>query len=214
MTEGVSIADLFGAADKFLLGVLHVYGGWVYAALFGIFFAETGVVVLAFLPGDSLVFVAGALAAGGGLDLPLVILAMSAGAIVGNTTNFAIGSWLGHRIYDGTLRWIDRNALMRTHAFFERHGGKTIVAARFVPVVRTFAPLVAGAAEMSMRRFQVFSVAGALLWIVSLSVAGYLFGNVPWVKDHLGIVLLVGLAAALGPVLLGAAIQLLRRGRA
>jgi len=207
--------DLFGATDLFLLALVQQHGALVYAALFAIFFCETGLVVMAFLPGDSLVFVTGAVAASGALDLGAAITAMSLGAVLGNAANFTIGNWLGHKIYDGSIGWIDRGALMRAHAFFERHGGKTIVLARFAPVIRTFAPLVAGASTMAARRFHVFSVVGALAWVLLFAVAGNLFGNVPLVRDHLGMVLIVGLAAALGPVLLGAGLRVARgRGAA
>jgi membrane-associated protein len=165
---------------------------------------------MAFLPGDSLVFVTGALAASGALDLASAIAAMAAGAVLGNALNFALGWWLGRKIYDGSLPWIDRGALLRTHGFFERHGGKTVVLARFIPVVRTFAPLVAGASTMDARRFHAFSIIGGVSWVLVFAGAGYLFGNVPLVRDHLGAVLLVGLGAALGPLLLGATLRLVR----
>ena len=202
--------DLFRAGDRFLLA-LGQHGMLVYAVLFAIFFCETGLVVMAFLPGDSLVFVTGAVAATGSLDFASGSLAILAGAIAGNAANYAIGRWLGKKIYDGSLSWIDRRAIDRTHAFFERHGGKTIVLARFAPVIRTFAPLVAGGSQMEHRRFETFNVIGAVAWVGLFATAGYLFGNVPLVRDHLGVVLLVGLAAALGPVLIGGALRLVRR---
>jgi membrane-associated protein len=208
--QGLHWFDLFGATDHFLLALVQQHGAMVYAALLGIFFCETGVVVMAFLPGDSLVFVTGALAASGALDLASAIAAMAAGAVLGNALNFALGWWLGRKIYDGSLPWIDRGALLRTHGFFERHGGKTVVLARFIPVVRTFAPLVAGASTMDARRFHAFSIIGGVSWVLVFAGAGYLFGNVPLVRDHLGAVLLVGLGAALGPLLLGATLRLVR----
>jgi membrane-associated protein len=178
-----------------------------------IIFAETGLVFMAFLPGDSLLFIAGAIAAGGSFQLLPLGLSITLAAILGNACNFAIGSWLGHKIYDGSIRWIDRASLRRTHAFFEKHGGKTLIAARFIPVVRSFAPLVAGASSMSARSFQLFSVVGALLWTVLLVGGGFLFGNVPLVRDHLGLVLLIGLTGALGPLALLGATQLYRGKR-
>jgi len=210
--EGINWLDLFGSIDRFVLAVTHQHGAAAYLLLFLIVFAETGLVFMAFLPGDSLLFVAGAITASGALHVLPLIATITIGAILGTALNFAIGSWLGHKIYDGSIRWIDRVSLDRTHAFFERHGGKTLIAARFVPVVRSFAPLVAGASEMRAQRFQLFSAVGAFLWSVLLVGGGYLFGNVAIVRDHLGLVLLVGLAAAFGPLLL-LALARIYRGR-
>jgi membrane-associated protein len=131
--------------------------------------------------------------------------------VLGNTVNYAIGAWLGKKVYDGSIGWIDQAALQKTHDFYERHGGKTVMIARFVPVVRSFAPLVAGASGMDFRRFQLFNVLGALVWVVSLVYGGYLFGNVPIIRDNLGIILVVGIGAVLGPLMLAAAVRLLRR---
>lgn len=200
--EGIPWFDLFGAVDRFLLAVAHEHGALAYGLLFLIVFAETGLVFMAFLPGDSLLFVAGAISASGALQALPLGATIAIAATVGNALNFSIGWWLGHKVYDGSIGWINRASLDHTHAFFERHGGKTLVAARFVPVVRSFAPLVAGASGMSSRRFHIFSVAGAVLWSVLLVGGGYLFGNVAVIRDHLGLVLLVGLAGAFGPLLL------------
>jgi len=134
-------------------------------------------------------------------------------AVLGNSVNYAIGAWLGKKVYDGTIRWIDQAALRKTHDFYERHGGKTVMIARFVPVVRSFAPLVAGASGMDFRKFQAFNVLGAAIWVVSLVYGGYLFGNVPIIKDNLGIILIVGIAAVLGPLVLAAVLKVLRRRR-
>ena len=146
---------------------------------------------MAFLPGDSLLFVAGAVSAlpkaqAKGLSVHLLTMVITLAAVIGNTVNYAIGAWLGKKVYDGTIGWIDQDALKKTHDFFERHGGKTVMIARFLPVIRTFAPLVAGASGMDFRRFQVFNVLGALTWVVSLVYGGFLFGNVPIVRDNLG----------------------------
>jgi membrane-associated protein len=211
--DSIHWLDLFGAIDKFLLALAQEHGAVAYGMLALIIFAETGLVFMAFLPGDSLLFIAGAIAAGGVFRLAPLSLSIVLAAILGNACNFAIGSWLGHKIYDGSIGWIHRASLDRTHAFFEKHGGKTLVAARFIPVVRSFAPLVAGASNMSVRRFQLFSVLGALLWTVLLVGGGYLFGNVPLVRDHLGLVLLFGLAGVLGPLVLIGAGQLYRGKR-
>ena len=140
--------ELFRNADHFIMYIAQTYGWWVYLVLFMIFYSETGIVICAFLPGDSLLFIAGAAAAAGALNPWLLIVIISLGAILGNTTNFYIGNWLGNKIYDGSISWIDQDALRKTHDFYEKHGGKTIVLARFVPIVRSFAPLVAGAAKM------------------------------------------------------------------
>ncbi|CAB3624687.1 VTT domain-containing protein [Achromobacter sp. SIMBA_011] len=196
------------------LGVwVQQYGVWVYLVLFLIVFAETGLVVLPFLPGDSLLFIAGAFGATGSLDPVLLGALLIVAAITGNSVNYAIGRYIGPRVFSMNLRFLDRGALMRTHAFYEKHGGKTIVMSRFIPVVRTFAPFVAGVADMPLSRFQLFNVLGALLWVVSLVAAGYFFGNIPLVKEHLNTIVLIGLAAAIVPVVGAALFKLLRARR-
>ncbi|HEU0202136.1 MAG TPA: VTT domain-containing protein [Burkholderiaceae bacterium] len=200
MFEGINWGELFTAMDHFLLSMAVQHGFWVYVTLFAIFFSETGLVFMAFLPGDSLLFIAGAVAASGAMDIWILMPVIFAGAVLGNTVNYAIGSWLGHKVYDGTIRWIDPVALKKTHVFYERHGGKTLILARFTPVVRTFAPLVAGAGSMDIVRFQAFNVVGAALWMLSLVGGGYLFGNVPFIKDNLGLILLIGILAVVGPL--------------
>ncbi len=210
--EGINWSDLFTAMDRFLLAIVDRNVLLVYVILFAIFFSETGLVIMTFLPGDSLLFVAGAVAAQeAGLHAGVLIVVITLGAVLGNTLNYHIGAWLGKKIYDGTLKWIDPVALRRTHDFYERHGGKTIVIARFVPIVRSFAPLVAGASGMEIRKFQLFNVAGAALWVVLLVGGGYLFGQVPLVRDNLGIILVAGIGAVLGPLALAAAWRLARR---
>ena len=195
------ILELFTNADHFLITLATEYGWLVYVAMFLIFFFETGVVVLAFLPGDSLLFVAGTVAAAGTMSPGGLMRAVILGACLGNTLGFHTGRWLGNKIYDGSIRWIDAEKLLKTQIFYQKHGGKTIVLARFVPIVRAFAPLVAGAAKMSMTRFELYSAFGAILWAVSLSGVGYLFGNIPIVKNNLSMILLLGvIAAACGPV--------------
>ncbi|ALX86773.1 hypothetical protein A7P25_17185 [Achromobacter xylosoxidans] len=196
------------------LGVwVQQYGVWVYLVLFLIVFAETGLVVLPFLPGDSLLFIAGAFGATGSLDPVLLGALLIVAAITGNSVNYAIGRYLGPRVFSMNLRFLDRGALMRTHAFYEKHGGKTIVMSRFIPVVRTFAPFVAGVADMPLSRFQMFNILGALLWVVSLVAAGYFFGNIPLVREHLNTIVLIGLAAAIVPVVGAALFKLLRARR-
>ncbi len=196
------------------LGVwVQQYGVWVYLVLFLIVFAETGLVVLPFLPGDSLLFIAGAFGATGSLDPVLLGALLIVAAITGNSVNYAIGRYIGPRVFSMNLRFLDRGALMRTHAFYEKHGGKTIVMSRFIPVVRTFAPFVAGVADMPLSRFQLFNILGALLWVVGLVAVGYFFGNIPLVKEHLNTIVLIGLAAAVVPVVGAALFKLLRARR-
>jgi membrane-associated protein len=187
------------------------YGAWVYLVLFLIIFAETGFVVLPFLPGDSLLFIAGAFGASGHVDPMLLALLLVVAAVTGNTLNYAIGRYIGPRVFSMNLRFLDRGALMRTHAFYEKHGGKTIVLSRFIPLVRTFAPFVAGVAEMSIARFQLFNITGGVLWVVSLVAAGYFFGNIPLIKEHLNLIVLIGLAAAIFPLVMAGIWKVLRR---
>ncbi|WP_094823109.1 VTT domain-containing protein [Bordetella genomosp. 4] len=208
---------------EFFQMVLHIdqtlgvwvdqYGSWVYLVLFLIIFAETGLVVLPFLPGDSLLFIAGAFGATGSLNPVLLGALLIVAAVTGNTVNYAIGRYIGPRVFTMNVRFLDRAALLRTHMFYEKHGGKTIVMSRFLPVIRTFAPFVAGVAEMNALRFQLFNVSGAVLWVASLITAGYFFGNIPLVKEHLNTIVLLGLAAAIVPVVLAAVIKLVRGQR-
>jgi membrane-associated protein len=212
--ESIVWLDLFRATDKFLLALVHQNVLMVYVVLAGIIFSETGLVVMAFLPGDSLLFVAGAIAAmQTGLSAPMLMAVITTAAVLGNTVNYGIGSWLGHKIYDGSIKWIDKAALDRTHAFYEKWGGLTLVIARFTPIVRTFAPLVAGAGTMEIHRFQFYNVIGAALWAVSLVGGGYLFGNVPFVKDNLGVILLIGIGGIAVPALAGTGWKLWRKLR-
>lgn len=214
--EGINWVDLFNAMDQFLIGIVERNVVMFYAVLFAIFFSETGLVFMTFLPGDSLLFVAGAVSAlpqaqAQGLSVYLLMALIIVGAILGNTLNYAIGAWLGHKVYDGSISWIDKGALDKTHAFYEKHGGKTIMIARFVPIVRSFAPLVAGASGMNYRQFQLYNVLGAVIWVVSLVYGGYLFGNVPVIRDNLGIILVVGIGAVLGPLVLAGLYRWARR---
>lgn len=208
---------------EFFQMVLHIdqtlgvwvdqYGSWVYLVLFLIIFAETGLVVLPFLPGDSLLFIAGAFGATGSLNPVLLGGLLIVAAVTGNTVNYAIGRYIGPRVFTMNVRFLDRAALLRTHMFYEKHGGKTIVMSRFLPIIRTFAPFVAGVAEMNVLRFQLFNVSGAILWVASLITAGYFFGNIPLVKEHLNTIVLLGLAAAIVPILLAGVIKLVRGRR-
>jgi len=187
--------------DRHLTEFLAQYGGWVYGLLFAIVFCETGLVVTPFLPGDSLLFVVGALAASGGLDLASATGLLVCAALCGDNVNYWIGRWLGPRVFHFPhSRWLNRRALERTHAFYQRHGGKTVVIARFVPIVRTFAPFVAGVGTMRYLRFLAFSVAGALLWVGALTLAGYYFGNIPAVRQNLTLAILGVITLSVAPV--------------
>jgi membrane-associated protein len=194
--------------DAFLGDFVNQYGAWVYAVLFFIVFCETGLVILPFLPGDSLLFIGGAFCATGEMNLTWLILLLLTAAVGGNSLNYAIGRAIGPAVFNTRIRYLerflDRAALQKTHDFYERHGGKTIVLARFVPVVRTFAPFVAGVSGMSVSRFQFFNVAGALSWVLLLVLAGYFFGNIPFIRQYLNIIVLVGIGAAIVPLALAA----------
>lgn len=196
-----TFVDLMLHLDTHLAALVVQYGAWVYAILFAIVFCETGLVVTPFLPGDSLLFVAGALAAAGGMQIGLLIVLLVIAAVLGDAVNYGVGAWFGPKVFrwEGS-RFFNRSAFDRTHAFYERHGGKTVIIARFMPLIRTFAPFVAGVARMRYARFAMFNVSGALLWVVSLTLAGYWFGNLPWVKQNLTLVIVAIIAISLAPV--------------
>ena len=184
------LIDIFLHLDKHLTQFVATYGGWVYGLLFLIVFAETGLVVTPFLPGDSLLFAAGALAAAGGLNVWAVIALLSIAAVLGDAVNYAAGRFVGPRVFNATdrssglHRLLNREHLQRTHAFFEKYGGKAVVLGRFVPIVRTFVPFVAGAGAMTYARFAVYNVVGGLIWVGICTLAGYAFGTVPIVKNN------------------------------
>ena len=183
--------DLILHLDQHLLELARTYGVWIYAILFLIVFLETGVVVTPFLPGDSLLFVAGTIAAAGEMNVHGLALLLIAAAILGDSLNYAIGRYLGPRVFRfEDTRFFKRAYIDRTHAFFERHGGKTIIIARFIPIIRTYAPFVAGIGAMAYGRFLVFNVTGAVLWVLLLTYAGYFFGNLAVVKNNLTLVIL------------------------
>jgi membrane-associated protein len=195
--------DMVLHVDKYLGTVIAQYGTMVYLVLFAIVFCETGLVVLPFLPGDTLLFIGGAFCATGAMNEWLLIALLLVAAIGGNTVNYWIGSAIGHKVFTHDYKWLDKAALQKTHAFYENHGGKTIILARFIPIVRTFAPFVAGVSEMTFARFQLFNIAGALLWVVGLVAGGYFFGNIPVIRDHLNTIVLLGVGAAVIPLALG-----------
>lgn len=209
----VQLLEMVLHIDKHLGVFIDQYGNWVYLFLFMIVFVETGLVLFPFLPGDSLLLIGGAFAATGAMDPWLLGVLLFVAAVTGNTLNYWIGSKIGPRVYEKNWRFLDRDALRKTHDFYEHHGGKTIVMARFVPVVRTFAPFVAGVSAMSWARFQFYNVLGAAIWVVLLVGGGYLFGNLPVVKQYLNIIVLVGISAAVVPIALGALWKVLTRGR-
>ena len=195
--------DMILHVDKTLGMLLSQYGVYVYAVLFAIVFCETGLVVLFFFPGDTLLFIAGAFCATGEMNYVLLMALLITAAVTGNTLNYWIGEAIGQRVFTHDYRWLNKDALHRTHEFFEKHGGKTIILARFVPVVRTFAPFVAGVSDMTHTRFQLYNFTGAALWVITLVTGGYFFGNIPVVRDHLTAIVLVGVGAAVVPLALG-----------
>ena len=209
--EFSQLIDLLLHVEKSLGIMLATYGPAVYALLFLIVFAETGLVVFPFLPGDTLLFVGGAFCASGAMNVWLLVGLLIVAAVTGNTVNYFVGRAIGHKVYTHNYRWLDRTSLQKTHAFFEIHGGKTIVLARWLPVVRTFAPFVAGVSEMSPRKFQLYNVSGAALWVVTLVAAGYFFGNIPLIRDHLNTIVLIGVAAAVVPVAAAGVWRLIRK---
>jgi membrane-associated protein len=193
------LIDLFLHLDEYLPKVIQTYGTWTYGILFTIIFLETGVVVTPFLPGDSLLFAAGALAATGALDVTWLFILLAAAAILGDTVNYWIGHAIGPRAFSGNIRFLKKEYLERTHQFYEKYGGKAIVLARFVPIVRTFAPFVAGVGSMSYGRFVFYNIFGGVLWCVLFVFGGYFFGNLPLVKENFEIVIVVIILISLLP---------------
>lgn len=197
------LIDMVLHLDRHLAALMADYGNWIYAILFLIIFAETGFVVTPFLPGDSLLFALGALAAGGALSLPVLFVLLTCAAILGNTVNYGIGFVLGPKVFHyENSRLLNKQHLERTHAFYQKHGGKTLVITRFLPIFRTFAPFVAGIGRMDWIRFSLFNVGGGLLWISLFLGAGYFFGNMPVVKDNFGHVILGIILVSLLPVVI------------
>jgi membrane-associated protein len=197
----MEIVNLIMKVD--LKTLLATYGIYVYVVLFAIIFSETGLVVLFFFPGDTLLFIAGAFCATGEMNIWVLNALLITAAVTGNTLNYWIGSRIGQRVFTQDYRWINKDALRRTHDFFDKHGGKTIILARFVPVVRTFAPFVAGVSKMPHWRFQMFNMVGATAWVASLTTAGYFLGRNEFINKHLTTIVLIGVAAAVVPVALG-----------
>ncbi|SFR77547.1 membrane-associated protein [Mitsuaria sp. PDC51] len=198
------LVDFILHVDKHLAEFVAAYGMWVYALLFLIVFVETGLVVMPFLPGDSLLFVVGALCGTGMMNLPLAITVLLVAAILGDQCNYTIGRYFGPKVFQWEQsRFFNKRAFDAAHEFYEKHGGVTIILARFMPFIRTFAPFVAGVAEMTRSRFTAYNVAGGVIWVVGLTLAGYLFGNIPFVQTHLSkiiwaMIIIPGLIALYG----------------
>lgn len=198
------LIDFILHVDKHLAEFIAAYGAWVYALLFVIIFVETGLVVMPFLPGDSLLFVVGAMCGAGLMNLPLAMALLLVAAVLGDQVNYSIGRHFGPKVFQWeNSRFFNKRAFMQAHDFYERHGGVTIIIARFMPFIRTFAPFVAGVAEMTRAKFVMFNVVGAMLWVIGLTLAGYLFGNLPWVQANLSkiiwaLIIIPGLIAIFG----------------
>jgi membrane-associated protein len=199
-----SILDLFIHLDQHLSRVISEYGTWTHFILFLIVFCETGLVVTPFLPGDSLLFAAGTFAALGALDLWVIILLLTLAAILGDTVNYWVGAYIGPRAFRSNGRLLRQEYLDRTHAFYEKHGGKTIILARFVPIIRTFAPFVAGVGAMSYPKFITYNVVGAMLWVGLFVLGGYFFGNIPTVRENFTLVILAIILISVVPIVLEA----------
>jgi membrane-associated protein len=185
-----SLIDIFIHLDRYLGEIIRNYGTWTYALLFLIIFMETGFVVTPFLPGDSLLFAAGTFAALGDLNIGLLVILLITAAILGDTVNYWIGHYIGPRAFSGNIRFLKKEYLDRTHEFYEKHGGKTIILARFIPIIRTFAPFVAGVGEMTYIHFLTYNVVGGIVWVLIFSLGGYYFGNIPAVQENFTLVIL------------------------
>jgi len=193
------VVDIFLHLDKHLSTVLQMFGGWTYALLFFTIFLETGFVVTPFLPGDSLLFAAGTFAALGDLNLALLFLVMASAAILGDTVNYWIGHYIGPRAFSGDIKFLKKEHLDRTHEFYEKHGGSAVILGRFMPIVRTFVPFVAGIGAMTYSRFITYNVLGGLLWTGLFLGLGYFFGNIPLVKENFSLVIIAIIAISVLP---------------
>ncbi|MEW6568169.1 MAG: DedA family protein [Chloroflexota bacterium] len=192
--------DLFLHLDEYLSVVITRYGTWTYAILFFVIFMETGFVVTPFLPGDSLLFAAGTFAALGALEISLLFLLLFGAAVLGDTINYWIGHAIGPRVFTMNSRWFKREYLERTHQFYERHGGKTIFLARFIPIIRTFAPFVAGVGEMTYGRFIAYNIVGGFVWTAGFLSLGYFFGNILFIRDHFSLVVVAIILISVAPM--------------
>ncbi len=200
----LQLLDFILHVDRYLEAFVGQHGAWVYALLFVIIFVETGLVIMPFLPGDSLLFIVGALCGADLLNLPLTMALLLVAAILGDQTNYSIGRYLGPKVFQWeNSRFFNRQAFLQANAFYDKYGGITIILARFMPFIRTFVPFVAGVAEMTRHKFTMFNVVGGVIWVVGLTLAGYLFGNLPFVQTHLSkiiwaLIFVPGLIAIIG----------------
>jgi membrane-associated protein len=210
----MELIDFILHVDRHLTEFVAANGAWIYGLLFLIVFVETGLVVMPLLPGDSLLFAAGAIAATGGMDPVLLVGLLFTAAVLGDTVNYQVGHYIGPRVYERDSRFIKREHLLKTRDFFERHGGKTVIIARFMPFIRTFAPFVAGVGAMQYRRFLAFNVIGAALWVTSFVVLGYFFGNLPVVKENFTLVIFAIIFISIAPGLFAWARHKLEQRRA
>jgi membrane-associated protein len=200
----LTVFDFALHLDRHLGALVRDYGPWIYVILFLIVFCETGLVVTPFLPGDSLLFVAGTLAALGGINVHLLVVLLAVAAISGNTCNYAVGRFLGPRLFkERQSHWLNPEYLERTHVFYEKYGGIAVVISRFVPIIRTYVPFVAGLGAMSYAKFTVFNVFGALAWVLSITYLGYFFGNIPWIKERQGVIIIGIILVSVVPVVIG-----------
>jgi membrane-associated protein len=200
----LSFWDLIVHLDKHLAMLVQNYGPWIYAILFAIIFCETGLVITPFLPGDSLLFIAGALAATGGMDVHSLVALLIVAAVLGDAVNYQIGAWAGPKIFkDDNARYLKKAHLEKAHAFYEKWGGAAIILARFTPFLRTYVPFVAGMSKMSYRKFALYNITGGIVWVASLTYLGYFFGNIPWVKANQGFMVIGIVIVSLIPVLIG-----------
>ena len=197
-----NIFDFILHLDSHLQNIITQYGTLTYLILFGILFAETGLVIMPFLPGDSLLFAAGTMAAVGALKLPILLVVCFAAAVLGDTVNYAVGKYIGPKAFSGNIRFLKQSHLEKTQAFFEKHGGKAIILARFVPIVRTFAPFVAGVGTMNYSRFLAYNVIGGFAWVTGFLLLGYFFGNIPIVQDNLILVIPAIIVLSLVPMVI------------
>ena len=200
----LSFWDIIVHLDKHLAMLVQNYGLWIYAILFVIIFCETGLVITPYLPGDSLLFIAGALAATGGMDVHILVALLIVAAVLGDAVNYQVGAWAGPRIFkDDNARYLKKSHLDKAHAFYEKWGGAAIILARFTPFLRTYVPFVAGMSRMSYRQFALYNITGGMVWVASLTYLGYFFGNIAWVKANQGFMVIGIVIVSLIPVLIG-----------
>jgi membrane-associated protein len=211
MMHAMSLLHTLLHLDQTLGSVIAQYGMLAYALLFVIVFCEMGLIPLFFLPGDPLLFIGGALSATGALSLWLLMAILFAAAVSGSTLNYGIGHALGQKVFTQELKWLNRDALDKTRAFYEKHGGITFILSPYIGVVRTFAPFVAGVSAMTFSKFQLFNIAGAALWVISLVLGGYFFGNIPPIRDHLNGIVLLGIGLGVGALVVGGCWNFFRR---